>query len=124
MDEAFFRAQYEADAANKGKQSWNDYWGWVKRFYEGQRFPPIQGWAKREEELARQHAARAEVKTALHSTGTLLASEWAKDNSVRRVSTSDLQTWGKRFGDAAKDAGSLVTALDEVRREVEARRAK
>lgn len=124
VDEAFFRAAYDSDERNKAKQSWTDYWSWVKRFYDGQRFPPVQGWAKREEELARQHAARLDVKHALHETGALLASEWAKDNSARRVSTSDLQAWGKRFGDVAKDAENLVAALVDVRREVEERKAK
>lgn len=118
MDEASFRAAYDADATNRAKQSWDEYKRWVTKFYEGQRFPPIPGWSKKQDELARAHAARPEVAALLDSTGKLLASEWAKDNSVRKVTTSDLQSWGKRFESAAKDADALVAALREVERAV------
>jgi hypothetical protein len=120
MDEAFFKARYEADAANKSKQSWKDYNEWVRVFYEGKRFPPVSGWADREKDILGKlpSASHAEVKPALSRIGQTLAGEWAKDNSVRKVSTSDLQTWGKRFSDAAKDPLALVAALQQVESEV------
>lgn len=121
MDEAFFRQQYEADAANKAKQPWKEYHEWVRVFYEGKRFPPVPGWRKREEELMRHHHTTHELRHALHETGRWLASEWAKDNSVRKVGTSDLQTWGKRFESVAKDPVALRAALDEVLAEVKKR---
>jgi hypothetical protein len=124
VDEAHYRAAYEADAANKAKQAWSEYWGWVQRFYAGQSFPPVAGWKKREEELTRQHAARPDVVDAVRRVGRTLAAEWAKDNSVRKVSTSDLQAWGKRFGDAARDADALLATLRSVEDEVRARGAK
>lgn len=120
MDEAYFRARYEADAANKARQSWSDYHEWVHAFYKGKRFPPVPGWASREEDILRQlpHAARDAAHRRLVETGRLLAAEWSKDNAVRKVSTGDLQAWGKRFGDAAKDPVALDAALDEVRAEL------
>ena len=123
MDEAFFRTRYEADHANKTKQTWHDYHGWVRTFYEGKRFPPVPGWRSREEEILRKlpHADHARLRPRLDETGRLLAAEWAKDNGVRKVSTSDLQAWGKRFGDAAHHAASLEAALDEVRDELKKR---
>lgn len=126
MDQAFFQQQYEADAANKGKQGWKDYQDWVRTFYEGKTFPPVPGWKSREKDiLSKMPSARqGEVSAALAKAGQLLAAEWAKDNSVRRVSTSDLQTWGRRFSDAAKDPDALLKALREVEAEVSARRAK
>jgi hypothetical protein len=124
VDEAHYRAAYEADAANRAKQSWSEYWGWVKRFYEGQSFPPVAGWRKREADLARQHAARPDVAQAVRRVGQTLAAEWAKDNSVRKVSTSDLQSWGKRLGDASRDPEALLAALKAVEDEVRARGAK
>lgn len=121
MDEPFFRAAYDADAANRAKQSWDEYKGWVQKFYEGQRFPPIPGWSKKQDELSRTHAGRPEVRAQLDNTGKLLAGEWAKDNGVRKVSTSDLQSWSKRFEAASKDADALLAALREVEQQVRSR---
>ncbi len=125
MDEAFFKARYESDAANRAKQSWKDYAEWVRVFYEGKRFPPVPGWGNRETEILAKLPSNADaaLKNDLSETGRRLAAEWAKDNSVRKVSTSDLQTWGKRFGDAARDPAALRTALDEVRAELQKRGA-
>lgn len=118
MDEAFFRQTYDADPANKAKQSWDEYRKWVTRFYEGQRFPPIAGWADREKDLvAKAPGARAQIE----SVGRLIAGEWAKDNSVRKVGTSDLQAWGNQFKDAAKDPVKLQEALRVVEAEVRKR---
>lgn len=115
MDEPFFRAKYDADKANQAKQSWDEYRKWVTRFYEGQKFPPIAGWADREKDLvAKAPAARAQIE----SVGRLIAAEWAKDNGVRKVSTSDLQAWGGQFKDAAKDPAKLAEALRQVEAEV------
>lgn len=114
MDDAFFRAAFEADAANRARQSWDEYRGWVERFYEGQRFPPVPGWRKRAEELARAHPARGDLRAQLEATGRALAAEWAKDNAVRRVSTADLQAWAKRFEASARDADGLLALLREV----------
>lgn len=121
MDEAFFRKAYEADAANRTKQSWDDYWGWVQAFYKGKTFPPVPGWAKREEEIIRHHHVRHDVRHALSETGRLLAAEWSKDNSVRKVSTGDLQTWGKQFSDVSKDPVALLAALERVQAELRSR---
>lgn len=118
MDEPFFRARYEQDAANKAKQTWQDYSGWVKTFYEGKRFPPVAGWREREKDIvAKAPGAADEVRRV----GAALAAEWAKDNCVRKVSTSDLQAWGKRFSDAAKSQDALVAALREVEEELRKR---
>jgi len=120
MDEAWFKARYEADAANKAKQSWRDYWGWVQTFYEGKRFPPVAGWADREKELVGKAPAQ---RAAIERVGRALAAEWAKDNSVRKVSTADLQSWGKRFSDAARTPEGLAAALAEVEEEMKKRGA-
>lgn len=123
MDEAFFRERYETDATNKAKQPWKEHLDWVQTFYKGKRFPPVAGWSDREREILQKlpASAHAEVKPHLDSTARLLASEWAKDNSVRKVSTSDLQTWGKRFADAAKEPQTLLTALKQVESEIHSR---
>lgn len=120
MDEAWFKDRYERDAANKAKQSWKDHWGWVQTFYKGKSFPPVAGWSDRERELVAKAPAH---KDTIERVGRALASEWAKDNAVRKVSTSDLQAWGKRFSDAAKTPDGLAAALAEVQEEMRKRGA-
>lgn len=118
METAYFRARYDADVANQQRQSWSEYQAWVTTFYEGKRFPPVAGWRARESDLAaKAPGARADVERL----GRALAAEWAKDNAVRRVSTSDLQAWGKRFSDAARAEATLVAALREVEEELKKR---
>jgi hypothetical protein len=118
MDEHYFRAKFEADPANNAKQTWHDYWGWVQTFYKGKTFPPVPGWAAREREIL---AKVPEAKAELDKSGRALAAEWAKDNAVRKVSTSDLQAWGKRFSEAARSHDALLTALREVEEELRKR---
>lgn len=114
MDEPFFKARWEADAANRAKQPWPEYQKWVKTFYEGKSFPPIPGWAKREKDIlaAVPEAERASVAPRLAEFAKRLASEWAKDNAVRKISTSDLQAWGTDLEKAAK-AGGIVAAIEK-----------
>lgn len=123
MDDAWFRRRYEADAANKARQSWKEHHEWVRVFYEGKRLPPVPGWRARQEEILRRipPAEHARLRPRLDATGALLASEWAKDNGVRKVSTHDLQHWGRRFSDAARDPAALDAALHEVHAELEKR---
>jgi hypothetical protein len=117
VDDAFFKAAYEKDEKNKGRQTWAQYQDWVKTFYEGKRFPPVSGWNDREKDIL---AKVPEARDALQSMGRLLASEWAKDNGARKVSTSDLQAWGGRFKDA-RDPASLLAALQAVEAEISRR---
>ena len=118
MDTAFFQQRYEADKANQGKQSWAEYQKWVQRFYQGQSFPPIAGWADREKDLV---AKAPQAREQIEAVGRLIAAEWAKDNAVRKVSTSDLQAWGGQLKDASKDPQKLVEALRLVEAEVKKR---
>lgn len=126
MDEAFFKQAFEADAANQKHQSWKEYHEWVHTFYHGKRFPPVAGWKEREKEiLARLHESHhGRVHERLSHVGKVLAAEWSKDNRVRKVSTSDLQAWGARFKDAAKDADALLAALQAVEAEVAGRASR
>lgn len=118
MDEVYFRDRYANDAANRAKQSEREYLSWVERFYEGQRFPPIAGWRRRGEDLARRFPGAREL---LAEVGRGLAAEWAKDNAVRKVSTSELQAWGRQLEAATKDEATLVAALRAVQAEIHKR---
>ena len=44
-----YREEYDRDAINQKKQTWAQYWGWVKSFHEGSFF--VSGWTDRAKEL-------------------------------------------------------------------------
>lgn len=124
MDAAFFRRAYEQDVANRARQTWSEYESWIRTFYEGRTFPPVPGWSDREREMLARlpETARRELAGVLENVSRTLAAEWAKANEVRKVTTADLQAWGRRFREAARDPSALRAALAEVQEELRRRR--
>jgi hypothetical protein len=124
--EGDFRPEYDRDTANQAKQPWEQYWGWVKTFYQGNLL--ARGWTAQGEELAavlKSEAGRDELRGALNALGRRIVAEWAKDNEVRKISTADVRTFADRLQEAKRaDDGSgeaLRKAVDEVRAVVDAR---
>jgi len=119
-----FRPHYDRDVANGGKQTWGQYWGWVKSFYEGNFF--TKGWNTRARWLVegvRSEGERKRLRTRLNALGREICAEWAKDYDVRKVGSADLLTWGKllekaRAGDDGTGAAihRAIDAADEHRR--------
>ncbi len=116
-----FRPLYDQDTANLKKQTWDQYWTWVKVFYEGNFLS--DGWTERSKSLVTVITSDAEVKrlrTALNALGREIGAEWSKDYAVRKVSSADLLAWGKTLEKAqARDDGSGV----EIRRTIDSIRA-
>ena len=117
-----YREEYDRDATNQKKQTWDQYWGWVKSFHEGTFF--VSGWTNRAKGLVEGVKAGPERKKLVkevHEFGRDLCKEWAKDSSVCKVSTSDLTRWGKMVEKAKKaDAGdgeALGQTIAEIRKE-------
>lgn len=115
-----FRPPYDRDLANGGKQTWEQYWGWVRLFYEGNLF--TKGWNDRARWLVgevRSDAERHRLRTRLNTLGREICAEWSKDYDVRKVSSADLLTWGKMLekARAAEDGtgAALHRAVDEIR---------
>ncbi len=127
MDEAYFRKAYDADPANAARQPWPKYIDWVKRFYDGSRFPPVKGWTAQIDAIGKRldADARASLTPRVEELGRIIASEWAKDNAVRRVSTGDLQGWGRDMEKAVKadpgDGTILAPALDAIEKQASGR---
>lgn len=124
MDESFFRARYDADSENAKRQTWDKYRDWVRKFYEGTRFPPVKGWDAQTQALLERidAGAQADVTARVNKLGSAIASEWAKDNAVRRISTSDLQGWGRELEKAAsKDAAALLATIERLDGDIIAR---
>jgi hypothetical protein len=106
-----FRAHYDRDVANRGKQGWPQYWGWVKSFYEGNFF--AKGWSDRAKwmlEGIRPAAEQRRLRAKLNALGRDICAEWAKDYDLRKIGSADLLTWGKMMEKArAGDDGTGAT---------------
>ena len=117
-----YREEYDRDAANQKKQTWSQYWGWVKSFHEGSFF--VSGWTDRAKDLVvgvKPGADRKKLVKEINDFGRDICKEWAKDSSVCKVGTADLTRWGKMIEKAKKsDAGdgeALAKAISEIREE-------
>jgi hypothetical protein len=117
-----FRPSYDQDATNRAKQTWAQYWSWVKIFYEGNILS--QGWTERSKRLladVKSASDQKKLRAMLNAVGKEIALEWAKDYNIRKISSAALLTWGKTLEKAkAKDDGSggeLRRVIDEIRAE-------
>jgi hypothetical protein len=115
-----FRPHYDRDVGNGGEQTWEQYWGWVESFYQGNFF--TKGWSGRAKWLLEGVASdveRNQLRAKLNALGRDICAEWAKDYDRRKVGTADLLTWGKMMEKArADDDGRGVEihrALDAIR---------
>ena len=117
-----FRPAYDRDATNREKQTWDEYWRWVKVFYEGNLLS--YGWTARSIGLVAELKSAPEqmrVRATLNAIGKEIASEWAKDYDIRKVSSADLLTWGKILEKAKanddKSGAELRRAIRSIRDE-------
>lgn len=117
-----FRPTYDGDPANAARQSWDQYWGWVRSFYDGNFLS--RGWSRRAQWLiegVRSEAEGNRLRTRLNLLGRQIAAEWAKDYDVRKVTSAHLLSWGKRLEHAREhDAGDgkvFHRAIDDIDRE-------
>jgi hypothetical protein len=116
-----FRPHYDRDASNRGRQTWEQYWGWVQSFYAGNFF--TKGWNNRASwllENVRSEAGRKRLRTELNALGREIAAEWAKDYDTRTVDSADLLTWGKMM-EKSRDRDDGTGA--EIDRTIDAIRA-
>jgi hypothetical protein len=120
---------YNRDLANRKVQSWGQYRGWVQTFYEGNLMSA--GWCKFAEMTVakmKSAAGRQAVLAQLNELGKIIGLEWAKDSSVRKITTSDLRRWNDVMVAARQsDDGSgqrTIDALTAVRRMAQNRRSR
>ncbi len=130
-----FRSVWAADACIKQHgQSWDDYWYWVQRFYNGR-----SGWNAQSAGIVakiRDPATRAKRAADLTSLGLRVSAEWSKANACRKIRTATglfnlgergkpaLSTWGNELRDAMNrdngDGAAIGTAIDDIIRQVNA----
>ena len=115
--EADFRPEYDRDVANQARESWSEYWSWVKTFYQGSFLST--GWTgqgKATLKGVRSEKTRDELRSDLNDLGRRIAAEWSKDNGVRKIDTAALQTLGGRIAKATqRDDGSGQAIQKELK---------
>jgi hypothetical protein len=121
-----FRPEYESDVVNKSRQTWDQYWSWVKVYYAGNLLH--DGWtnqAKETLQAIRSETLRDSLQADLNGLGRRLAAEWAKDNSCRKIDTAALRSFGLRLKQAQKKddgSGEMVReTVQALRTEIEAK---
>jgi len=115
-----FRPTYQADAANKKVQTWEQYWGWVTNFYNGSPFS--KGWTHQVNaylETVGGDAVRRTFRSELNTLGRDICREWAKDNAFRKLDTGDLRRYSAMFEEASladqRTGQWLRTSIDSIR---------
>jgi hypothetical protein len=72
--------------------------------------------------------ARQAVIAHINELGRIISLEWAKDSSVRKITTANLRSWNEAMATARQsDDGSgqqIIGALRAVRRMAENRRSR
>jgi hypothetical protein len=131
-----FRAAYSRDTRNAARQTFDDYWYWVKVFFvAGGAGQP--GWLD-QVELAlrgvRDEAARERLRERLRALGKTIGAEWSKESRYRRIhsiafqGSPNLQDWGRRLQRAAAsdtgDGAAIERALGGIEREAAAALSK
>jgi len=94
---------------------------WIKRFYQGTILYPF-GWNKMTElvlESLTNKNDKNNVKPRLLKLGLDISREWAKDNKVRKINSSNIAIWGGTLRTAAKQ-GTQLSFLAQVEQDVAA----
>jgi hypothetical protein len=118
-----FQALYQQDSSNQAKQSWDEYWDWIQKFYGGSW--GVAGWVDTGNGLLAQVTGprHRSIRDKWDSVGVEVAGEWAKDNSVRRLDTDQVSNFRTAILDAAQqdsgDGSAIEARIDELKGEVD-----
>lgn len=94
---------------------------WIKRFYQGTVLYPF-GWNKVTNLIITSLTSQEDKNTItprLFQLGLDISSEWAKDNSVRKINSSNIAVWGGALRRAAKE-GNQLDFVSKVEQDVAA----
>lgn len=119
-ERAYFVKAFHAQYRNHSRSALNRHLTWIKRFYHGTVIYPL-GWNRMTEQLMDSlnlPAARAEAKQRLHELGKSVSVEWAQDNSVRKINSANIATWGNALRTSA-ELGEQLEFIGRVEQDVE-----
>jgi len=77
--------------------------GWVKKFYQGTTLYP-NGWLRassRDINSIQNTDLRKQVSDRMVDLGVDIANEWAQENGVRKINSTNIATWGSAMRTAA-----------------------
>jgi len=113
-DQRYFQAAYEADPVNSALQREAEYLNWIVDFYQGTLLYP-QGWQVLSSSVLTRSSAsyQAAIVPKLGEAGQLIAIEWAKHNSVRRIDNRLLSLWGSVIQVADSEV-KRIEAIDVI----------
>lgn len=85
---------WEADESNQQFQDQGVYLYWVKAFYQGNIAYPT-GWSDVEQIILSEtgELLDPEFSTKLYQLGIVIGSEWAKENTIRKIDNRLLSMW-------------------------------
>ncbi len=87
---------------------------WYRKFLEGSLM--VKGWNARTKEILKSFstADKEMLSGQLARLGEKIGREWAKDNTIRRIDTPMLKTWGDALLMAKKEGARAVMEKIEV----------
>lgn len=100
----FVTAWLEQSKAGTNNSSLENHLMWVRRFYEGSVIYPI-GWndmSERVLESLPNGRERQELGTRLTNLGVAICIEWAQNNSIRKINSSNIAVWGSALRTAVQ----------------------
>jgi hypothetical protein len=127
----YFVAEYQRDTSNARRQTFDQYWSWVKTFLlvGGSGYP---GWlAQTATALAgmRDSTAKRQLAGRAGELGKQIAAEWSKESAFRKIYSNPFQgrpnllDWGRKIQRAARDdqgnGRALEAVLESIERELE-----
>jgi hypothetical protein len=133
--QADFREVWSSDPCTVQRQSWDDYWGWVQKYYFGN--GPWKGWFTYSADIVsnvKSVATKTSLSKELTTLGRRVAGEWAKDNYCRKIRTTTgivnfneagkpaIESWADALIKATSldsgDGNSIQQALDQIQSQV------
>ena len=123
MDEGLYspveeevRAEYQRDLANQKVQTWREYWELGAGVLQWQ--PPGRWLDQVQPDDPRRGqgggCSAATLLKKINRLGKLISQEWAKHDSVRKITTTDLKRWNDALTEARRvettAAGSTTIA--------------
>lgn len=94
---------------------------WIVRFYQGTILYP-NGWNRASSkfiESVEGERKKRIVAKKMHELGILIVNEWAQENEVRNIDSTNIVTWGSALKTAA-ERGNQINFLNSVETDVKA----
>jgi hypothetical protein len=128
----FFSAEYARDQRNAQRQTFDDYWRWVRGFLlvGGSGY---SGWLEQTTRAVagvRDPSARQRLIERSWQLGKRIAAEWSKDSACRKIYSNPFQgrpnllDWGRNIQRAARedqgDGITLARVLDRIDADIDA----